>query len=46
VVREDAHILFGFGSDRDAACFASCSISGIGPKLALSILSGINVDEH
>jgi Holliday junction DNA helicase RuvA len=46
VVREDAHILFGFGSDRERRMFRELlKISGIGPKLALSILSGINVDE-
>lgn len=46
VVREDAHILFGFGSDRERHMFRELlKVSGIGPKLALSILSGINVDE-
>jgi holliday junction DNA helicase RuvA len=46
VVREDAHILFGFGSDRERRMFRELlKISGVGPKLALSILSGINVDE-
>ncbi len=46
VVREDAHILFGFGSDRERRMFRELlKVSGIGPKLALSILSGINVDE-
>lgn len=46
VVREDAHILFGFGSERERRMFRELlKVSGIGPKLALSILSGINVDE-
>ncbi len=46
VVREDAHILFGFGTDRERRMFRELlKVSGIGPKLALSILSGINVDE-
>ena len=46
VVREDAHILFGFGTDRERRMFRELlKVSGIGPKLALAILSGINVDE-
>lgn len=46
VVREDAHILFGFGTDRERRMFRELlKVSGIGPRLALSILSGINVDE-
>lgn len=46
VVREDAHILFGFGAERERRMFRELlKVSGIGPKLALSILSGINVDE-
>jgi holliday junction DNA helicase RuvA len=46
VVREDAHILFAFGSERERRMFRELlKVSGIGPKLALSILSGINVDE-
>ncbi len=46
VVREDAHILFGFGTEREQQMFRELlKVSGIGPKLALSILSGINVDE-
>jgi Holliday junction DNA helicase RuvA len=46
VVREDAHILFGFGTERERRMFRELlKVSSIGPKLALSILSGINVDE-
>lgn len=46
VVREDAHILFGFGTERERHMFRELlKVSGIGPKLALSLLSGINVDE-
>jgi Holliday junction DNA helicase RuvA len=46
VVLEDALILFGFGTDRERRMFRELlKVSGIGPKLALSILSGINVDE-
>jgi holliday junction DNA helicase RuvA len=46
VVREDAHILFGFGTDRERQMFRELlKVSGIGPKLALAILSGVNVDD-
>lgn len=46
VVREDAHSLFGFGTERERRMFRELlKVSGIGPKLALSLLSGINVDE-
>ncbi|NCD31877.1 MAG: Holliday junction branch migration protein RuvA [Spartobacteria bacterium] len=43
-IREDAHILFGFTSSNEKDLFERLiAISGIGPKLALSILSGMNV---
>ena len=46
VVREDAHSLFGFATDRERRMFRELlKVTGIGPKLALSLLSGINVDE-
>ena len=46
VVREDAHILFGFRSADERALFRSLiKISGIGPKLALTVLSGIETQE-
>jgi holliday junction DNA helicase RuvA len=46
VVREDAHILFGFGTDRERQMFRELlKVSGIGPKLALAILSGVSVDD-
>jgi len=46
VVREDAHILFGFAAERERRMFRELiKVTGIGPKLALSVLSGINVDE-
>jgi holliday junction DNA helicase RuvA len=45
VVREDAHILFGFGTDRERRLFRELlKVSGVGPKLALGLLSGINID--
>src|SRR3984885_12670761 len=45
VVREDAHILYGFMSlaERDLFRLLINTVSGIGPKIALNILSGISV---
>ena len=46
VVREDAHILFGFGTDAERRLFRSLiKISGVGPKIALGILSGASVED-
>jgi Holliday junction DNA helicase RuvA len=46
VVREDAHLLYGFGSDAERAAFRQLlKISGVGPKLALSVLSGMSLDD-
>jgi len=44
-VREDAHILFGFmtASERDLFRLLVNNVSGIGPKLALAVLSGMSV---
>ncbi|HET9679113.1 MAG TPA: Holliday junction branch migration protein RuvA [Gammaproteobacteria bacterium] len=45
VVREDAHILFGFASLPERSLFRSLiKINGVGPRMALGILSGISVD--
>ncbi len=45
-VREDALTLFGFHTQREKDLFLKLiSISGIGPKLAISILSGAQVEE-
>lgn len=45
-VREDAHQLFGFMSEEERGLFVMLmGISGIGPKLALSALSGLSVTE-
>lgn len=45
-VREDALILFGFHTQREKDFFLKLvSISGIGPKLAVAILSGAQVEE-
>jgi Holliday junction DNA helicase RuvA len=46
VVREDAHLLFGFGSDGERRAFRQLvKISGIGARTALSVLSGLSVTE-
>ena len=46
VVREDAQILFGFGSSGEREAFRQLiKISGVGPRTALSILSGLSVAE-
>lgn len=45
VVREDAHILFGFGSERERRLFRELlRVSNVGPKLALALLSGMSVE--
>jgi Holliday junction DNA helicase RuvA len=46
VVREDAHILFGFGSDSERRLFRGLlKVSGVGPKIALGVLSGASVED-
>jgi Holliday junction DNA helicase RuvA len=46
VVREDAHVLFGFGTERERSLFRELiKVSGVGPRIALGILSGSSVDE-
>jgi Holliday junction DNA helicase RuvA len=46
IVREDAHLLFGFASQQDRALFRSLiKVNGVGPKLALTILSGMDVQD-
>jgi Holliday junction DNA helicase RuvA len=46
VVREDAHLLFGFGSEPERRAFRQLvRISGIGARTALSVLSGLSVGE-
>lgn len=46
VVREDAQVLFGFLTAQERATFRLLvKISGVGPRTALSILSGLNVNE-
>ena len=46
VVREDAQLLYGFYAEKERHLFRSLiKINGVGPKLALTILSGISFDE-
>ena len=46
VVREDAHLLFGFGTAAERATFRQLvKVSGIGAKTALGILSAMTADE-
>ncbi|MEP4146677.1 MAG: Holliday junction branch migration protein RuvA [Halioglobus sp.] len=43
VVREDAQLLYGFVEERDRSLFRQLiKVSGVGPKLALTILSGMD----
>ena len=45
VVREDAHLLFGFFHEQERKLFrALIKVNGVGPKLALTILSGMETD--
>lgn len=46
VVREDAQILYGFGSAPEREAFRQLiKISGVGPRTALAVLSGMSVGE-
>jgi Holliday junction DNA helicase RuvA len=46
VVREDAQLLYGFGSEQEKNTFKQLlKVNGIGAKSALSILSGVSVDD-
>lgn len=46
VVREDAHLLYGFATESERSLFRTLiKISGVGPKLALTILSGMSAEE-
>jgi len=46
VVREDAHTLYGFGTEKERAMFrALIKVNGVGAKLALTILSGISAED-
>ncbi len=44
-VREDAHVLYGFARERDRDLFrALLKVSGVGAKMGLAILSGMDVE--
>jgi Holliday junction DNA helicase RuvA len=46
VVREDAHLLYGFGSEGERGAFRQLlKISGIGARTALAVLSGLSVTD-
>lgn len=46
VVREDAHLLYGFASAAERDAFRQLTrISGVGPRTALAVLSGMSVAE-
>ncbi|MEN7343790.1 MAG: Holliday junction branch migration protein RuvA [Pseudomonadota bacterium] len=45
LVREDAQLLYGFGSEAERSLFRGLlKVSGVGARIALAILSGISVD--
>ena len=45
-IREDAHLLYGFGSEIERVAFRELlKVSGIGAKTALSVLSGLSVND-
>ena len=44
IVREDAQLLYGFATQEERVAFRQLlKISGVGPKLALSVLSGLSI---
>ncbi len=46
VVRDDAHLLYGFSRDRQRRLFRSLlKVNGVGPRVALAILSGLSDEE-
>ncbi len=46
IVREDAHLLYGFHEKRERELFRELiRLNGVGPKLALALMSGLEVDE-
>ena len=46
VIREDAHLLFGFAQKQDRTLFRELiKTNGVGPKLALAILSAMSVSQ-
>lgn len=46
VVRDDAHLLFGFARESERRLFRTLlKVSGVGARMALAILSGMNADD-
>jgi Holliday junction DNA helicase RuvA len=46
VVREDAHLLYGFASEQERHAFRQLTrVNGIGARIALAVLSGLSVAE-
>jgi Holliday junction DNA helicase RuvA len=46
VVREDAQLLYGFGTESERTAFRTLiKVSGVGPKVALALLSGLSVND-
>lgn len=46
VVRDDAHLLYGFSQENQRRLFRSLlRVSGVGPRVALAILSGLTTEE-
>lgn len=46
VIRDDAHLLFGFATEKERRLFrALIKVNGVGAKMALTILSGIEANE-
>jgi len=46
IVREDAHTLYAFSSQKERALFRTLlKVNGVGPKMALAIVSGMTADE-
>lgn len=46
IVRDDAHLLFGFATDNERHLFRTLiKVNGVGAKMALTILSGIEADQ-
>ena len=46
IVREDAHTLYAFSSEKERSLFRTLlKVNGVGPKMALAIVSGMTADE-
>jgi Holliday junction DNA helicase RuvA len=46
IVREDAHLLYGFATEAERATFKQLlKVSGVGPKVGLAVLSGMSVND-